>query len=125
MADAPRKKKLPFKPTALRMAAPASQAEDNIADDDLALFKRSKEMAPIVAAEQMRRWKKKQRQMEEDEERRRSSAGSKHALGDDDAENGGEDAVQVPDANEVDEEDIYEAPRTQDPGPAADQGAAE
>lgn len=123
MADAPRKKTLPFKPTALRMAAPTSQA-DNDANDDLDLFKRSKEMAPIVAAEQMRRWKKKQRQMEEEEERRRSSAGSKHALGDDDDDDG-EDAAAALDANEEEDDDIYEAPSAQQAANATDKGAAE
>ncbi|POR33229.1 Uncharacterized protein TPAR_06589 [Tolypocladium paradoxum] len=73
----PRKmKKLPFKPTALRRTSlpkPASGNDDAKGDDDgLALFRRSKEMAPIVAADRERRLKKKQKQ--EEERRRRSSA---------------------------------------------------
>ncbi|UKZ51845.1 hypothetical protein TrVGV298_005609 [Trichoderma virens] len=76
VAAAPvRKKKLPFKPTALRNAAPLSQPtvsveeskrSDGNNDDDLDLFRQSREMAPIVAAERERKLnKKKQKQVEE------------------------------------------------------------
>ncbi|CAJ0545863.1 Ff.00g093360.m01.CDS01 [Fusarium sp. VM40] len=54
-------KKLPFKPTALRRPAPATQPEESKDSDDdgLALFRRAKEMAPIVAADRERRLKKR------------------------------------------------------------------
>ncbi|KAF5669257.1 ubiquitin supergroup [Fusarium heterosporum] len=55
-------KKLPFKPTALRRAAPkpTQPEESKDSDDDgLALFRRSKEMAPIMAADLERRIKKR------------------------------------------------------------------
>ncbi|PNY24649.1 Uncharacterized protein TCAP_05413 [Tolypocladium capitatum] len=73
----PRKmKKLPFKPTALRRTSlpkPASSDQDTTGDGDgLALFRRSREMAPIVAADRERRLRKKQKQ--EEERRRRASA---------------------------------------------------
>ncbi len=101
------KKKLPFKPTALRNArpkpAPSSSTEDDLLqasaaaghhggrsddeddeEDTLALFRRAKEMAPIVEADRerrMRRQQQKQQQQEEQEaQRRRASAGSKHSL---------------------------------------------
>lgn len=69
-------KKLPFKPTALRRPSvprPASGEDDakpDADDDGLALFRRSKEMEPIMAADRERRLKKRQRQ---DDERRRQS----------------------------------------------------
>lgn len=76
MAPTGRMKKLPFKPTALRKPSlprlvsseDASKGGHN--DDGLALFRRSKEMEPIVAADRERRMRKKRRQ---DEERRRQS----------------------------------------------------
>ncbi|KAG5663991.1 hypothetical protein KAF25_006576 [Fusarium avenaceum] len=54
-------KKLPFKPTALRRPAPATQPEESKDSDDdgLALFRRAKEMAPIMAADRERRLKKR------------------------------------------------------------------
>ncbi|UKZ77666.1 hypothetical protein TrVFT333_005390 [Trichoderma virens FT-333] len=65
VAAAPvRKKKLPFKPTALRNAAPISQPtvsveeskrSDGNNDDDLDLFRQSREMAPIKQVEEDRR----------------------------------------------------------------------
>lgn len=132
MADAPPKKKLPFKPTALRSAAPAAtQASSKDAEDDgdgLDLFRRSKEMAPMVAAEQLRRWKRKQKRMaEEEEERRRSSGASKRSL----EEDGGDDEeVGVATGNlddavngNADDEDLYTAPSTQGAGPATDEEA--
>ncbi|KAF5980007.1 ubiquitin family protein [Fusarium bulbicola] len=56
-------KKLPFKPTALRRAAtkpkPTQSEDSKDSDDDgLSLFRRSKEMAPIMAADQQRRWER-------------------------------------------------------------------
>ncbi|KAM0353515.1 hypothetical protein ACHAPU_001527 [Fusarium lateritium] len=78
-------KKLPFKPTALRRAAPkpTQPEESNDSDDDsLALFRRSKEMAPIMAADLERRTKKRraaeleaeQRQLEATEKRSQDSS---------------------------------------------------
>ncbi|KAF4448361.1 hypothetical protein F53441_8223, partial [Fusarium austroafricanum] len=62
----PPKKKLPFKPTALRRAAkPAPVArDDDSSDDGLELFHRSNEMAPVVAADCEHRLKRKQKQHE-------------------------------------------------------------
>ncbi|KAK1240759.1 hypothetical protein MKX07_006192 [Trichoderma sp. CBMAI-0711] len=78
VAAAPvRKKKLPFKPTALRNVAPVSKlataAEDGKKgdgdgdDDGLDLFRQSREMERIVAAERERKLnKKKQKQAEQE-----------------------------------------------------------
>ncbi|KAF4345578.1 ubiquitin supergroup [Fusarium beomiforme] len=69
-------KKLPFKPTALRRAAtkPAQSEESKESDDDgLSLFRRAKEMAPIMAADQERRWKRN-RESEQEAERKRLEA---------------------------------------------------
>lgn len=86
----PRAKKLPFKPTALRK--PASQKpeapsdEGKSKDDGLDLFRRAKEMEPIMAADRERRLKKKQKQKQnQDEERRKSAESAKRPL-DGDAE---------------------------------------
>ncbi|KAI5466156.1 ubiquitin-2 like Rad60 SUMO-like-domain-containing protein [Mariannaea sp. PMI_226] len=65
----PPKKKLPFKPTALRRAAAAAAKTHDSDDDGLSLFRRSKEMAPIVAADRERRLKRKQKQRELEEQR--------------------------------------------------------
>jgi len=69
------KKKLPFKPTALRKNATRVDASaDNDKPkyaDDLELFRRSKEMLPIMEADRERRLVKKQKQ---EEERRRAAA---------------------------------------------------
>ncbi|TFB05791.1 hypothetical protein CCMA1212_001941 [Trichoderma ghanense] len=104
VAAAPvRKKKLPFKPTALRNVAPASKpastAEDGKKregdddDDGLDLFRQSREMERIVAAERERRLnKKKQKQAEE--ERRLSDMADKQLLESD--ENREEDATVLP-----------------------------
>lgn len=73
-------KKLPFKPTALRRhAAPSATPESSANgtatqgknrekeyDDGLDLFRRSKEMEPIVAADRERRLKKKMKKAEEE-----------------------------------------------------------
>ncbi|PON27328.1 hypothetical protein TGAM01_v203709 [Trichoderma gamsii] len=76
-AAAAPKKKLPFKPTALRKAAPESKPDDSVKngkrkegsddedDDGLGLFRQSREMESIVAAERARKLKKKQKQAEE------------------------------------------------------------
>lgn len=76
----PKKKKLPFKPTAIGRTAPrpspAAQGKED--EDDLALFRRSREMAPIVAADRERMLRKKQKQKEAG--RQRSSTGEKHSL---------------------------------------------
>lgn len=98
---APTKKKLPFKPTALRkgLAKPTPTArsitedeappvtlalsDDDDDDDSLALFRRAKEMAPIVKADherRMRRQRQKQQEQEEEEERRRAFASNEHSL---------------------------------------------
>lgn len=76
-AAAPAKKKLPFKPTALRKAASESKSDDSVKngkrkegsddedDDGLGLFRQSREMESIVAAERARKLRKKQKQAEE------------------------------------------------------------
>lgn len=72
-ALSPKKKKLPFKPTALRrtVSRPSQDGDDDNTgkkskedDDDLALFRRGKEMAPIMAADLERRMRKRQKQRE-------------------------------------------------------------
>ncbi|KAM0424727.1 hypothetical protein ACHAPT_010037 [Fusarium lateritium] len=82
------KKKLPFKPTALRRFAapkPSTQPEkeeeeegvkESDDDDGLSLFRRAKEMAPIVAADRERRLKRhlKHREVEMDFDRRLGEA---------------------------------------------------
>ncbi|KAF4976280.1 hypothetical protein FZEAL_7031 [Fusarium zealandicum] len=84
-APAPKLKKLPFKPTALRRAAPKpTQTEETKegGDDDLYLFRRSKEMAPIVAADAERRLKRRQKLREAELDPKRSqleSSGEKRA----------------------------------------------
>lgn len=80
----PKAKKLPFKPTALRKSASqkleAPSDEGKPKDDGLDLFRRRKEMEPIMAADRERRKKKKQKQ---DEERRKSAESAKRPLDDD------------------------------------------
>lgn len=87
-------KKLPFKPTALRRAAPATQTEtptedkgkdieglQTKEDDGLGLFKRSSEMKSLLAADRDREFRKiqkreeeqKRKHKEEEAERRKSS----------------------------------------------------
>ncbi|KAF4444355.1 ubiquitin family protein [Fusarium austroafricanum] len=73
-------KKLPFKPTALRRAAPKpTQPEDSKDSDDdgLSLFRRAKEMAPIMAADQERRWKRHREAGQEAERKRLEAAREK------------------------------------------------
>ena len=80
------KKKLPFKPTALRRAAiPAptpsapGEAKENDTDngvDELSLFRRSKEMESTLAADLERKRRRLQKKRD-DEERRRSSLSEK------------------------------------------------
>lgn len=88
-APAPKIKKLPFKPTALRKAAPEPTPEDGSKksddDDGLALFRRSKEMAPIVARDRERRMQKNKRNKEV-EGQRRSSGAEKRRVEEDDEE---------------------------------------
>ncbi|TQV96779.1 Ubiquitin [Cordyceps javanica] len=103
------KKKLPFKPTALRSArgpkhTPSGSSGSSTGkdatlqtltgagdgrggvenegeeDDTLALFRRAKEMAPIVEADRERRRRRQLQKQEEEEARRRASAGSKHSV---------------------------------------------
>ncbi|KAL7950582.1 ubiquitin-2 like Rad60 SUMO-like domain-containing protein [Trichoderma barbatum] len=108
VAAAPvRKKKLPFKPTALRNAAAfsapvvsveGSKRSDGNDDDDLDLFRQAREMAPIVAAERERKLnKRKQKQVEE--ERRLSDLADKQLL-DSDNEDAPPPPVEHPGANE-------------------------
>ncbi|KAG6014862.1 hypothetical protein E4U54_004760, partial [Claviceps lovelessii] len=82
----PKAKKLPFKPTALgktasRLAgaggASADTKKEQYGDDGLDLFRRSKEMQPIMEAERERRLlrkKRKQKQKQDQEEERRKAA---------------------------------------------------
>ncbi|KAM3435731.1 hypothetical protein MY4824_004747 [Beauveria thailandica] len=101
-------KKLPFKPTALRKARPTltpstSTELDSLQNpagagddsgggrgdeqDSLALFRRAKEMAPIVEADRERRLRRlQQKQREQEKERRRALAASKPTLVDGDDE---------------------------------------
>ncbi|KAK2010145.1 hypothetical protein LZ32DRAFT_639603 [Colletotrichum eremochloae] len=69
MADAAKpKRRLPFKPTALRQKSdpkPAPKENNEDEDDDgLSLFKRSAEFFPLTVAEQERRMKRKQAERE-------------------------------------------------------------
>lgn len=70
MADAAKpKRRLPFKPTALRQKSnPKPALKDNGDEDDdddgLNLFKRSAEFFPVALAEQERRMKRKQAERE-------------------------------------------------------------
>lgn len=77
MADAAKpKRRLPFKPTALRQKSdpkPATQKNDNEEDDDddgLNLFQRSAEFFPVAVAEQERRMKRKQAEREKSSQAR-------------------------------------------------------
>nr|WNZ75794.1 hypothetical protein [Trichoderma harzianum] len=113
VAAAPvRKKKLPFKPTALRNVAPISQPtvsveetkrSDGNGDDDLDLFRQSREMAPIVAADRERKlnkWKQKQA-----EERRLSDIADKQLLDSDK-----EEASLAPDEHSSAIEEVQATP---------------
>ncbi|KAL7936037.1 ubiquitin-2 like Rad60 SUMO-like domain-containing protein [Trichoderma chlorosporum] len=102
-----RKKKLPFKPTALRNVAALSQpavaveeskrSGDND-DDGLDLFRQSREMAATLAAERERKLnRKKQRQAEE--ERRHSEMADQQLL-DSDKEDASALPTELPAANE-------------------------
>ncbi|KAF5012963.1 hypothetical protein FDECE_1010 [Fusarium decemcellulare] len=80
------KKKLPFKPTALRKSAAAASPKPTQTDeaapqendsDDLALFRRSKEMAHTLAADRERRLKRHQKHREV-EHKGKEIAGEKH-----------------------------------------------
>ena len=83
----PPKKKLPFKPTALWKAAqPTPKPSGETKDDGFdSIFRRSGDMAAIIAADQERRLKKMRRR-EEKREQRRLSAGKKRSLDDEEEE---------------------------------------
>lgn len=70
MSDPP-KRRLPFKPTALRKSKSETPQPDD--DDDLALFRRSKMMVPMMTAEAERRVKR-ERAKEEARKRRSETA---------------------------------------------------
>ncbi|KEY72567.1 hypothetical protein S7711_05637 [Stachybotrys chartarum IBT 7711] len=101
-APAPRRKKLPFKPTALRKDTPKKDPPPGVADakrqggdeddDGLELFRRAREMAPIMAQDRERRLLKKQKQEAKVEERRLSGAGEKRPLVDEEEDGGVADA---------------------------------
>lgn len=88
-APAPKARRLPFKPTALRKstsndAKPTStpdnngvDSKDDEKDDSLSLFRRAKEMAPLRAAEMEKRLRRMERRKEE---LQRRESGSKRAL---------------------------------------------
>ncbi|QUC18707.1 uncharacterized protein UV8b_02948 [Ustilaginoidea virens] len=72
----PRAKRLPFKPTALRRRAstagsPVADTKAAAEDDDLDLFRRGKEMQPVLEADRDRRLKKKKQQRKKERERER------------------------------------------------------
>lgn len=72
---------LPFKPTAIGRRNKPRPKPDDSDDDGLYLFRRSKRMAPIIAADNQRHWDRKQRQREQREKRRlEAAAGEKRAL---------------------------------------------
>ncbi|KAM0260281.1 hypothetical protein ACHAQJ_002846 [Trichoderma viride] len=109
-AAAPIKKKLPFKPTALRNAAPISKPavsvkdskrrdgsdDDDDDDDGLDLFRQAREMAPIMAAERQRKMNRKM-QKQAVEDRRHSDMAEKQLL---DSE---EDVSSLPAAAEAEQ----------------------
>ncbi|OHE91824.1 hypothetical protein CORC01_12898 [Colletotrichum orchidophilum] len=89
MADAAKpKRRLPFKPTALRQKSdpkPTPQKNDNEGDDEddddgLSLFKRSAEFFPVALAEQERRMKRKQAERERSSQARSPQGETKLAL---------------------------------------------
>lgn len=93
----PKAKKLPFKPTALRRSASKFVAPVNHGkaqdDDGLDLFRRSKEMRPIMEADRERRLKKKQKL---EEERRKAAATAGKRLSEDYAENDNAPSLTTP-----------------------------
>ncbi|KAM4055101.1 ubiquitin-2 like rad60 SUMO-like domain-containing protein [Hirsutella rhossiliensis] len=97
-------KKLPFKPTALRkpslprLASSEDDSKGGDNDDGLALFRRSKEMEPIMAADRERRMRKKQKQ--DDERRRQSALLAKRSRDDDDDDD--EDSLDGPHDDQLD-----------------------
>ncbi|KAG6010619.1 hypothetical protein E4U21_005117 [Claviceps maximensis] len=115
----PKAKKLPFKPTALRKtAARADSPADNHKarhGDGLELFRRSKEMQPIMEAERERRLMKKKQREEEEEEaarRRAATAGKRPWEDGDDLDENSDLAAQVtPSATQS----TNEAPRSKTP----------
>ncbi|KPM38077.1 hypothetical protein AK830_g8493 [Neonectria ditissima] len=119
----PKKKKLPFKRTAVRRSAakdaPVAESK-NGDDDDLALFRRAKEMAPIITADSERRLKRalKHRELETKtrEAGRHSSVGAKRSFEENDEPVfSGEihsDGIELQ-ANNVDSGQAEEEPTTQ------------
>lgn len=99
-------KRLPFKPTALRKAAPKpSQPEEaNGSDDDgLSLFSRRKEMEPIVQADRDRRTKKRRAADLEEERRQLETTEEKQARDEpEDAKDSG--VLSQDDSNNVQED---------------------
>lgn len=82
-SSAPRKKKLPFKPTALRrpsLPKPSASPDDADVnkDDGLALFSRKKEMEATLAADRERNLRRKLRK--EKEKRLKRESNSKRLL---------------------------------------------
>ncbi|KJZ76683.1 hypothetical protein HIM_04019 [Hirsutella minnesotensis 3608] len=79
-------KKLPFKPTALRrqsLPRPTPSDSETKTDDDLALFRRSKEMEPIMAADLERQWKRKQKKQGDEQKPQPASQTKRPREGDD------------------------------------------
>jgi len=65
MADAPPKKKLPFKPRKKPTTITPTPSDENAKDvDELDLFSRRKEMQPILEADRKRRLEKERRKAE-------------------------------------------------------------
>lgn len=115
------KKKLPFKPTALRRLAapkptptPAStqpdeeeevkEGGDDDDDDGLSLFRRAKEMAPIVAADRERRLKRHQKHQMDVERRIREAAREKRPREEEEEEVVNQDDPVVSDDMDMDPE---------------------
>ncbi|KAH7256881.1 ubiquitin-2 like Rad60 SUMO-like-domain-containing protein [Fusarium tricinctum] len=94
-------KKLPFKPTALRRPAPATQPEESKDSDDdgLALFRRAKEMAPIMAADRERRLRKRRAAELEAEQRQLEASQVKRSQ---DSSEGMKDAEPIKQDSDVD-----------------------
>ncbi|KAJ4271819.1 hypothetical protein NW762_000525 [Fusarium torreyae] len=119
-------KKLPFKPTALRRAAPKPTQPDESKDsdeDDLALFRRAKEMAPIMAADRERRLKRHRAAELEAERRRHGAVGDKRSREDSEDVNhntlGGQDS-------DVKNAELQSSPiRPSNEAPALDQSSTQ
>ncbi|UZP32739.1 hypothetical protein NXS19_000555 [Fusarium pseudograminearum] len=122
-------KRLPFKPTALRKAAPKpSQPEEanNSDDDGLSLFSRRKEMEPIVQADRDRRTKKRRAADLEEERRQLETTKEKQARDElEDAKDSG--VFSQDDSNNVQEDPPSVQPSSDTPvaEPASTQDGAE